>query len=145
MSMHLGNTTDPRCEINVTPMIDLLLVLIVIFMLISPGSQGLTAEIPQDHPPDTPPPKIDSTIVVQVLYNGVAPVTLKINQNDVTWQKLPQRLRDIYKTRAEKVMFVRGDPQITFTNVALVIDAARVADREIKVGLITAQMEGAGD
>ena len=127
-----------KSDINVTPLIDVLLVLLIIFMVITPLTpKGLDALVPQ--PPKQPQKQVennDRTIVVQVLKNNV----LKINQDDVTLDKLQGRLEDIFKTRAEKVAFVKGDSDLTFADVATVIDKVHAAGVD-KVGLITAKIE----
>ncbi len=144
MGMNVGGGHGgPSASINVTPLIDVLLVLLIIFMVITPLTpKGLDALVPQ--PPKNPnqPQKEDNTrtIVVQVLKGGGGVPTLKINQDDVAWPNLKSRLEEIYKTRAEKVMFVKGDPDLTFENVAQVIDIAHSAGVD-KVGLITAKIE----
>jgi len=126
-------------------MIDVLLVLLIIFMVITPLTpKGLDALVPQ--PPKDPtkqPPPSDRTIVVQVLKGSGDKVALKINQDDVTEENLEGRLNDIFKTRAEKVMFVKADPDLTFNDVAQVIDIAHAAGVD-KVGLITAKIEAGG-
>lgn len=130
-------------DINVTPMIDILLVLLIIFMVIVPTvPKGLDALVPQPPPPNAPKNvNPDRTIVVQLIDRGPGQAPgVKINTEDATWDNLQGRLTDIYKQRAEKVMFVKGDDSIAFANVANVIDIAHAAGVD-KVGLITAKIE----
>lgn len=128
-----------KAEINITPMIDVLLVLLVIFMLVvvMSDTKGLDAEIPQ--PPDktAKAPKIDTTIVIQIAFAGDNQrPTLKINQQDVKWDDLHDRLLDIFKERADHVAFVKGDDEIDFQYVADAISIARESGVD-KVGLLT--------
>ncbi len=137
-----GGHGGPQANINVTPLIDVLLVLLIIFMVITPLTpKGLDALVPQPPKDKNQPQNPDNTrtIVVQVLKGGATPV-LKINQDDVTWENLRGRLEEIFKTRAEKVMFVKGDTDLPFESVAQVIDIAHSAGVD-KVGLITAKIE----
>ena len=144
MGMALGGGGGQSADINVTPLIDVLLVLLIIFMVITPLTpKGLEALVPQPPPPNQkqPPPQADRTIVVQLIDRGPGQAPgLKINQEDATWDALQGRLTDIFKTRAEKVMFVKGDNNVPFADVASVIDIANASGVD-KVGLITAKIE----
>lgn len=146
MGMALGPSGGQNANINVTPLIDVLLVLLIIFMVITPLTpKGLDALVPQPPPPNAPKTNTpDRTIIVQLIDRGPGQTpALKINQDDVTWETLEGRLADIYKTRAEKVMFVKGDNNVPFADVADVIDIAHAAGVD-KVGLITAKIEAGG-
>ena len=126
-------------QINVTPLIDVLLTLIIMFMLVVSMDQeyGEKAQIPQ---PDQKAPPVQSqprTIVIQVVWTAKdQPPTVKINQEDVQWQELETRLARIYLTRVEKVAFVRGDADVDFQYVADVIDLAHHAGVQ-RIGLMT--------
>jgi len=147
MSMAVGPKGGQSANMNVTPLIDVLLVLLIIFMVITPLTpKGLEALVPQPPPKDqkAQPPTPDRTIVVQLIDHGAGnPPGLKINQDEATWETLQGRLEDIFKTRAEKVMFVKGDDNVPFADVASVIDIAHSAGVD-KVGLITAKIEAGG-
>lgn len=138
MSMSVGGSKGgPSKDINITPLIDVMLVLIIIFMVIQPlHPSGLHALVPQ--PNKSKQPKTSQrTIVVQVLDHGV----IKINQTPVTWDTLGPELASIYKTRAEKVLFVKGDNDIPFALIAHVIDITKGVDPSITVGILTPKME----
>jgi biopolymer transport protein ExbD len=144
--MAVGPSGGQSANINVTPLIDVLLVLLIIFMVITPLTpKGLDALVPQPPPPNQPKNnQPDRTIVVQLIDRGKGENPgLKINGEDTTWDNLQGRLTDIFKTRAEKVMFVKGDDNVPFANVASVIDLAHAAGVD-KVGLITAKIEAGG-
>src|SRR5580693_1989127 len=137
-SMAGGGPSDP--QINVTPLIDVLLVLIIVFMVVQSmtTTKGLEAQIPQPAQDDkSPRVPVDRTIVIQVVWGAQnQPPVLKINQETVKWEELQSRLHNIFKIRAERIAFVRGDDDIDFKYVADVIDIAR--DAGVKwVGLLT--------
>ena len=142
MAMTTGGGGSNMADINVTPMIDILLVLLIIFMVIVPVTpKGLDALVPQ--PPKDPqkePPKTDRTIVVQVFYHAGAVPTYKINDTDVDRRDLLSRLTEIYANRAERVMFVRGDDDLNFAYIADVIDVGRAANVD-HIGLMTPKIQ----
>lgn len=139
MGMAVGGSKGSISEPNIVPLIDVLLVLIIIFMVITPTTpQGLDTLVPQPSPPNVKenPDVLAKTIVVQVLANG----KVMINQDETTWDDLGPRLDDIFKLRAEKVAFVKGDDAVDFGQVARAIDVMRGAGID-SVGLITAKVE----
>jgi biopolymer transport protein TolR len=140
MGMSVGNKKGARSEPNIVPLIDILLVLLIIFMVITPlVPKGLDALVPQPNPDKDKPqePQDDvRTVVVSVNQNG----QLLINQDPVTKAELGTRLDEIFRTRADRTMFVRGDPEVLFFEVAEVIDIAKGVQVD-KIGLITARIE----
>ena len=138
MGMAVGGHGGQVANINMTPMIDVLLVLIIIFMVITPLTpKGLEALVPQPAPPNQQQNDADQrTVVVSVAKDK----SMMINTEATDENKLGPRLEEIFKTRAERLIFVKGDPDLEFQDVAKVIDIAKGVGID-KVGLMTPQME----
>jgi biopolymer transport protein TolR len=136
MSMAVGGHSAIKNDINVTPLIDVLLVLLIIFMVIAPVTpKGLAALVPQPAQPNQQPTAADTrTVVISINKDK----SLMINQEPTDENALQGRLEDIFKTRAERVVFVKGDPDLEYRWVADVIDIAHAAGID-KVGLMTAK------
>jgi biopolymer transport protein TolR len=139
MAMAVGGSGGTRADINVTPLIDVLLVLLIIFMVITPLTpHGLNTLVPQPPPPNQPPPpqNQDPNVVIEVMKDQ----SLQINSQPVAEKDLTTRLEDIFKTRATKVVFVKGDPDVDYRYVAQAIDDAKGAGLD-KVGIMTPKVE----
>ena len=137
MGMMVGGKRGIVSEMNVVPLIDILLVLLVIFMIIPVYSKGLDAVIPQQstEPPEQTP--IDSgVVVIQVFADGA----LRINQEPVAWDALGSRLEEVFKQRASRIAFIRGDGPVEFGVVAKVIDVMHTSGIA-SVGLLTPDLE----
>jgi biopolymer transport protein TolR len=137
MSMTTGSSSSLSSTPNVTPLIDVLLVLLIIFMVITPTTpHGLNALVPQ--PPKNPQKQNDSdrTIVVQVLGSPGGKPAYKINETDVAHSQLLPQLEAIYATRALKVMFIKGDPNLDWAAIADVVDIGNQANVD-HIGVIT--------
>ena len=138
MSMAVGGSGSVKSDINMTPMIDVLLVLIIIFMVITPLTpKGLEALVPQPPPPGQKANESDLRTVVITIDSKH---NLAVNSEAIDESHLGNRLEEIFKTRAERVVFVKGDPSIDFQWVARAIDIAHGAGID-KVGLMTAKVE----
>lgn len=124
-------------EMNVVPLIDVLLVLLVIFMIIPHRQTGLRAEIPQPADQQVPPSMSEPDIIVIQVLGGES---LKINDQPVTWEALRGRLEEIFKARANRTAFVRGESTVEFQLVAKVIDVMQAAGIS-SVGLLTPRLE----
>ncbi|MHB1937845.1 MAG: ExbD/TolR family protein [Acidobacteriaceae bacterium] len=137
MSMTTGSSSGLSSTPNVTPLIDVLLVLLIIFMVITPTTpHGLDALVPQ--PPKNPQKQNDSdrNIVVQVLGSPGGKPAYKINETDVVRSQLLPQLEAIYATRATKVMFIKGDPNLNWAVIADVVDIGNQANVD-HIGVIT--------
>jgi biopolymer transport protein TolR len=129
----------PRARINVTPLIDVLLTLIVMFMLVvsMDKERGETTQIPQPPKNSSAQNSPERTVIIQVLQvQKDQPPVVKVNREEVRWQDLDTILSQIYLTQVEKVAFVRGDADVSFQYVADVIDMAHHAGVE-RIGLLT--------
>jgi biopolymer transport protein TolR len=132
-----GGPNTVKSDINVTPLIDVLLVLLIIFMVITPLTpKGLETLVPQPNPNQQPQESADRTVVIIINKDK----SMLINTEPTDKTRLGDRLMDIFKTRAEKVVFVKGDPDLEFREIADAIDIAKGAGID-KIGLMTAKLE----
>jgi biopolymer transport protein ExbD len=135
MGIAVGSNRGIFVEMNVVPLIDVLLVLLVIFMIIPHEQAGMMAQLPQPAVPRSVDPQ-PSVIVIQVLTDG----SLRINREAVGWDALRDRLQEIFRLRANRTAFVRGENEVEFHVVARVIDVMCAAGVS-SVGLMTPALE----
>lgn len=144
MAMNLGTSGKTSAVINITPLIDVLLVLLIIFMILTPfhpmGENALIPHPPEKTPvPDLPQPR---TIILQISPDPSGVPALRINDQQANWQDLRKQLESIYQDRKEKVMFVKADETLDWEPIANAIGIAHTAG-VANVGLITARIEQA--
>jgi biopolymer transport protein ExbD len=139
MSMHVGgDKKGPMVDMNVTPLIDVLLVLIITFMVVTNLTpKGLDAIAPQSRQNEKQTQEVDTHTIVVSIDAGR---NVKINETPVTIAALGPQLDDIFKTRNERIIFVKGDSALPFGEVAKVIDIAKGVNID-KIGLITHNLE----
>ncbi|HWC20309.1 MAG TPA: biopolymer transporter ExbD [Terriglobales bacterium] len=133
MSLNMGSDGRPAAQMNVTPLIDVLLVLLIIFMIITPmDPHGLFTEVPQK---SRKPAPAETAIVLELKKDKAETPGLSINHQPLVWADLRNRLIEIYKSRANGVLFIKGDSDVEFEYVAEAIDTAHSANVR-RVGLI---------
>jgi biopolymer transport protein TolR len=143
MAMGGGSTGGAVSDMNVTPLIDVLLVLLIIFMVIQPTTpKGLDTLVPQPPKDKNQPVENSRTIVVQVLNTGAVP-TYKINEQTFPKDQMASELTKIFETRQEKVMFIKGDPGLNFGSVADAVGFGKQAD-VTNIAIITPGVENGG-
>jgi biopolymer transport protein ExbD len=138
--MSAGTSGQQMNEINVTPMIDVLLVLLIIFIMIIPlGRKAIDVQLPDPNPPPQPPSTVSKQIVLEVLPDN----QFAINKAPVSKDDLFAKLKETYDPRPEKILFVKGDPAVKYSDVIFAMDAARGAGVRV-IGVTPKPKEGGG-
>jgi len=136
MSMDVGSKGGPKSDINITPYIDILLVLLIIFMVITPVRQmDLDVKVPQPSPPDQPTQVDPSVIVVSISESA----QIAVNNELTDIGSLSMKLIEIYAARANKNMFVSASPKLPYGDVVKIIDIAKGAGVG-DIGLLTEEI-----
>jgi biopolymer transport protein ExbD len=119
-----GSEAGLSNDINVTPMIDVLLVLLIIFMIVVPmARKAIDVQLPDPNPAPAPPGQPSLQIVLEVLPGGV----FSVNKENVPPDQLTKRLKEIFEPRPDKLIFIKGDPAVTYQDVIFAMDASRGA------------------
>ncbi|KAA6457498.1 biopolymer transporter ExbD [Acidobacteria bacterium AB60] len=126
MTVHQAGLSTPQAEMNVAPLIDVLLVLLIIFMVIIPvSSAGEPTAMARQATQHSPAPM--DAVVLEIVRDGAGGALFTINRQPATRAELPARLADLYARRAQGVLFIKGDDQLSFSQIAEVIDVSHAA------------------